>query len=70
MKARTGALLAAGILVAIGLFSLVMSLLAENDRWPLLPPGALRGVDLVAGFVVALVLIFLLARKKSPSASD
>ena len=67
MSRRSGALLAAGLLVSVGLFSLNMSLLAENDRWPLLPAGALRGTDLVAGFIVALALVVLLARKKSSS---
>lgn len=64
MKSR-GPLLAAGALVAIGLFSLVMSLLAEDGRWPLLPAGALRGVDLVAGFAVAIALIVSLWRVRN-----
>lgn len=61
---RRPVLLAASALLAIGLFSLVMSLLAENDRWPQLPPGALRGVDLVAGFAVAIALVLVLAFKR------
>jgi hypothetical protein len=57
------ALLSAVLLAAVGLFSLVMSLLAEDSRWPQLPPGSLRGVDLVAGFAVAIALIAILARR-------
>ena len=63
MSAKPIALLAGVLLVAVGLFSLVMSLLAEDSRWPQLAPGSLRGVDLAAGFAVAIVLIVLLARK-------
>jgi hypothetical protein len=45
-------------------FSLVMSLLAEDGRWPQLPSGALRGVDLVAGFAVAVALLVVLAVRR------
>jgi len=57
--------LVAGALAAIGIFSLVMSLLAEDGRWPLLPAGALRGVDLVAGFAVAIALVVSLWRVRN-----
>ncbi|MDQ2979969.1 MAG: hypothetical protein M3R62_12190 [Acidobacteriota bacterium] len=53
----------AGALVAVGLFSLAFSLLAENGLWPELPPGALHNVDLVAGFLAALGLVALLLRR-------
>jgi hypothetical protein len=58
---------AAGALLLVGAFSLVMSLLAENGRWPVLPPGALRGVDLVAGFAAAAALVVYLARRRGPA---
>ena len=55
---------AAAALLFVGAFSLVMSLLAEDGRWPLLPPGALRGVDLVAGFAAAAALVVYLSRRR------
>jgi hypothetical protein len=61
---KRAVLVAAGGLLGVGLFSLVMSLLAENDRWPQLPPGALHNVDLVAGFAVAVALVLVLALKR------
>jgi hypothetical protein len=64
VSAKRIALLAAGALLAVGVFSLVMSLLAEDGRWPQLPPGALRGVDLVAGFAVAVALLVVLAVRR------
>src|SRR5450432_160446 len=48
---------AALLLVALGLFSLVFSLLAERGLWPQLPAGALHGSDLAAGFAVGAGLI-------------
>ncbi|MEP6768431.1 MAG: hypothetical protein ABJC61_07160 [Acidobacteriota bacterium] len=60
----------AALLVALGLFSLGFSLLAERGLWPRLPPGALHDTDLVAGFAVVVGLIWLLWKEKSPAASE
>jgi hypothetical protein len=60
----------AALLVAVGLFSLGFSLLAERGLWPELPPGALHDTDLVAGFAVVLGLIWLLWKEGSRAASD
>ena len=57
----------AAALLVVGAFSVVMSLLAEDGRWPRLPPGALRGVDLVAGFVAAAALVAYLAGRRGPA---
>ena len=55
-------------LVAIGVFSVVFSVLAENGLWPELPPGTLHDVDLAAGFLTALGLVIALAfGKPAPS---
>lgn len=54
----------AALLVALGLFSLGFSLLAERGLWPSLPPGALHDTDLVAGFGAVLGLLWLLLREK------
>ncbi|MEP6802164.1 MAG: hypothetical protein ABJC07_09525 [Acidobacteriota bacterium] len=54
----------AALIVALGLFSLFFSLLAERGRWPQLPPGALHNTDLAAGCVVALGLLWVLLREK------
>ncbi len=54
----------AALIVALGLFSLGFSLLAERGRWPQLSPGALHDTDLVAGFAVALGLLWVLLREK------
>jgi hypothetical protein len=51
----------AAALAALGVFSIAFSLLAERGLWPQLPPGALHDTDLVAGFVVAIGLVVLLA---------
>ncbi len=50
----------AALLVALGLFSLGFSLLAERGLWPELPPGALHDTDLAAGFAVVSGVIWLL----------
>ncbi len=60
----------AALLVALGLFSLGFSLLAERGLWPQLPPGALHDTDLAAGFAVVLGLIWLLWKEGSRAASD
>ncbi|MEO8432025.1 MAG: hypothetical protein ABI592_10990 [Acidobacteriota bacterium] len=52
-------------LAALGLFSLVFSLLAERGKWPELPPGALHDTDLAAGFVSAVALAAIFAMGKS-----
>jgi hypothetical protein len=59
-------------LLSIGLFSLVFSLLAENGLWPGLPSGALHGTDRIAGFVAAIGLVIVLAKKNrsEPSAGS
>lgn len=61
-------------LAALGLFSLVFSLLAERGLWPKLPAGALHGTDLVAGFAAgAGLLAYLLFRRPAgpvPAAGD
>jgi hypothetical protein len=50
------------LLAAIGAFSVGYSILAENDLWPRLRPGALHDTDLVAGFAgVAGLLVLLVA---------
>ena len=55
-------------LLAIGTFSLVFSVLAENGLWPELPPGTFHDVDLAAGFLAALGLVIALAvGKPGPS---
>lgn len=54
---------AALLLAALGLFSLVFSLLAERGLWPQLPAGALHGSDLAAGFAVGVGLIVFLVRR-------
>ena len=64
MSAKRVGLLAAVLLVTVGVFSLVMSLLAEDSRWPQLPPGSLRGVDLAAGFAVGIGLVLVLAFRR------
>ena len=51
----------AAALTALGVFSIAFSLLAERGLWLELPPGALHDTDLVAGFVVAIGLVVLLA---------
>ncbi len=56
-------------LAALGLFSLVFSLLAEREKWPQLPPGTLHDTDLVAGFVSAIALAAILAIRR-PSRRD
>ena len=48
------------LLAAIGAFSVGYSILAENDLWPRLRPGALHGTDLIAGFAVVVGLLALL----------
>jgi hypothetical protein len=47
--------------LALGVFSIAFSLLAERSLWPQLPPGALHDTDLVAGFAAAIGLVVLLA---------
>lgn len=54
---------AALALAALGLFSLVFSLLAERGLWPELPAGALHGTDLAAGFAVGVGLLVFLVRR-------
>ncbi len=59
----------AALLVALGLFSLGFSLLAERGLWPELPPGTLHNTDLVAGFAVVLGLNWLLWKEEFPARS-
>lgn len=54
----------AAALAALGVFSIAFSLLAERSLWPQLPSGALHDTDLVAGFVVAIGLVVLLATRR------
>ena len=62
------ALRCAWALAAVGTFSVVFSVLAENGRWPELPPGTLHNVDLAAGVLAALGLVIALAfGKTAPS---
>lgn len=60
----------AALLLALGLFSLGFSLLAERGLWPQLPPGALHDTDLAAGFAVVLGLIWLLLREWASARSE
>lgn len=57
-------------LAALGLFSLVFSLLAERGLWPELAPGALHDTDLVAGFLSAIALAALLAWRRGGKAAS
>jgi hypothetical protein len=60
---RTGAI----ALIALGLFSLIFSLLAERGLWPRLRAGALHDTDLVAGFAAVVGWVILLARRRPRS---
>jgi len=55
-----GARLAAAGAVAVALFSALATWLVVNGRWPQLPPGALRDVDLWAGLVFLGLFVFLM----------
>ena len=61
-RPRSGVLLAVAGLVLLALFSAISTWLITTGRWPELPPGALRDVDLWAGiaFLAAVVLWLLL----------
>jgi hypothetical protein len=61
-RPRSGVFLAIAGLVLLALFSAITTWLIDRGRWPELPPGALRNVDLWAGiaFLAALVLWLLL----------
>jgi hypothetical protein len=48
---------AAALALWLALFSVLATLGAEAGLWPLPPPGALRGLELPAGFLAALALI-------------
>ena len=60
----------AAALLALGFFSIAFSLLAERGLWPQLPPGALHDSDLIAGFAVAIGLVWLLARPRARPGSE
>lgn len=55
---RFGVLLAAAVAILLAAFSALSTWLIYTGRWPELPPGALRDVDLWAGliFLAALAL--------------
>jgi hypothetical protein len=61
-RPRSGVLLAIAGLLLLALFSAISTWLIYAGRWPELPPGALRNVDLWAGiaFLAAVVLWLLL----------
>jgi len=61
-RPRSGVLLAIAGLLLLALFSAISTWLIGCGRWPELPPGALRDVDLWAGiaFLAAVVLWLLL----------
>jgi len=54
------------LLLALALFSVAYSILAENDLWPRLPAGALHGTDLAAGFACVTALAAILAFQRRP----
>jgi len=69
-RPRSGVLLAVAGAVLLALFSALATWLITTNRWPELPPGALRDLDLWAGivFFAALVLWLLLppSRRSTP----
>ncbi|MGH9364893.1 MAG: hypothetical protein ACRD1B_06460 [Thermoanaerobaculia bacterium] len=65
---RFGVRLAAAGAILLAAFSALATWLIDTGRWPELPPGALRDVDLWAGLAfLALVLFFLLRRSRRPT---
>ena len=66
---RFGVRLAAVGAILLALFSAVSTWLITTGRWPELPPGALRDVDLWAGlaFLALLVLSLLLPTRRRPT---
>ena len=62
--------LAAACGVFLGLFALIFSAGSAFGVWPALPVGGFQGIDLVAGFPFALVLLVtLLASRRRPKPS-
>ena len=60
-RPRFGVLLAIAGSLLLALFTAVSTWLITAGRWPELPPGALRNVDLFAGIVFfAAVVLWLL----------
>jgi threonine/homoserine/homoserine lactone efflux protein len=59
-------------LLWLALFSILVSLGVKTGAWPQLSSGAFRGVDLAAGvlFGVALLFALLWRRRKDPRRPD
>ena len=66
---RFGVRLAVAGATLLALFSALATWLIYTGRWPELPPGVLRDVDLWAGlvFFAALVLYLLLPHSRRPT---
>jgi hypothetical protein len=66
---RFGVRLAVAGAFLLALFSAVSTWLITTGRWPQLPPGALRDVDIWAGliFLAALILYILLPQSRRPT---
>jgi hypothetical protein len=66
---RFGVRLAVAGALLLALFSAVSTWLITTGRWPQLPPGAFRDVDIWAGliFLAALILYLLLPQRRRPT---
>jgi len=67
---RKSLLRAAGLLLWLALFAALYTAGELAGLWPDLPPGALRDLDLAAGFAGAAALCIWLLRRGRPRAGD